>query len=246
MELVGDFWVTDPVFKGCYGDSLLYTSGELNQLRWLGIHLPPYQGEIPTPLAPSYLQARQPKVMKQSPPRDVTPSLPVELPKTNHSGGKGRPHHGSDAAPTHPLQRTPTLLPPISLQVPRGQSQASRRSLPGLRALSSVAVLLPHPLSQSDANRKMSTWRATAHSTQPFPSAPVPLTASTVQWDPTVMEPSFCLPPSPQLPWALAVPDSGELRLMKVGTRWLQFTPSQASTFQDTLQQDLATLLPLS
>ena len=34
MELVGDFQVTDPIFKGCYRDSLLYTGGELDQLRW--------------------------------------------------------------------------------------------------------------------------------------------------------------------------------------------------------------------
>ena len=107
MELVGDFWVTDPIFKGCYGDSLLYTGGELDRLRWWGIHLSPYQGEIPAPLAPSYLQARQPKAMKQSPPRDVTPSLPVELPKTNHSGGKGRPHHGSGCSSNTSTPKNP-------------------------------------------------------------------------------------------------------------------------------------------
>ena len=30
MELVGDFRATDPIFKGCYGDSLLYTGGEFD------------------------------------------------------------------------------------------------------------------------------------------------------------------------------------------------------------------------
>ena len=30
MELVGDFRMRDPIFKGCYGDSLLYTSRELD------------------------------------------------------------------------------------------------------------------------------------------------------------------------------------------------------------------------
>ena len=29
IELVGDFRATDPIFKGCYGDSLLYTDVEL-------------------------------------------------------------------------------------------------------------------------------------------------------------------------------------------------------------------------
>ena len=94
MELVGDFRVTDPIFKGCYRDSLLYTGGELDRLRLQGIHLPLYQGEIPTPPAPSYRQARQPKVTKQSPPRAATPSPPVESPKAKCSGGKGSPHHG--------------------------------------------------------------------------------------------------------------------------------------------------------
>ena len=93
MELVGDFWVTDPVFKGCYGDSLLYTSRELNRIRWWWIHLSPYWGKIPASPAPFYLQDRQPKVMKRSPPRAATPSPPVESPKTKCSGGKGRPHH---------------------------------------------------------------------------------------------------------------------------------------------------------
>ena len=95
MELVGDFRVMDLIFKGCYGGSLLYTGGELDRLRWWGIHLPPYQGEIPTPLAPSYQQASQPKMMKRSPPRAATPSPPVESPKAKRSGGKGGPHCGS-------------------------------------------------------------------------------------------------------------------------------------------------------
>ena len=85
----------DPIFKGCYGDSLLYTDVELGQLRWHGIHLPPYQGEIPTPPAPSYLQARQPKVTKWSPPRAATPNPSVESLKTKCSGSKGRTHCSS-------------------------------------------------------------------------------------------------------------------------------------------------------
>ena len=93
MELVGDFRSMDPIFKGCYGDSLLYTDIELGRLRQHGIHLPLYWGEIPTPLAPSYLQARQPKVMKWSPPRAVTPNPSVESPKTKCSSDKGGPHH---------------------------------------------------------------------------------------------------------------------------------------------------------
>ena len=36
MELVGDFQVADPIFKGCYGDSLLYSDVYLHWLRWRG------------------------------------------------------------------------------------------------------------------------------------------------------------------------------------------------------------------
>ena len=55
------------------------------------------------------------------------------------------------------------------------------------------------------------------------------------------------LPPSITLtPLGLGGSSSGKICLMKVGTHWLQFIPTQASTFQDTLQQDPATLLPLS
>ena len=95
MELVGDFRVADLIFKGCYGDSLLYSDVELRWLRQQGIHLPAYLGEIPMPLAPSYLQARQPKVMKQSLPRAATPNQSLQSPKTKCSSGKGRPHCGS-------------------------------------------------------------------------------------------------------------------------------------------------------
>ena len=54
MEMVGDFKATDPIFKGCYRDSLLYSNADLCQLRWRKIHLPVFQGEIPMPPAPSY------------------------------------------------------------------------------------------------------------------------------------------------------------------------------------------------
>ena len=43
MELLGDFRSPDPIFKGCYADSFLYTDMDLGQLRWHGIHLPPYR-----------------------------------------------------------------------------------------------------------------------------------------------------------------------------------------------------------
>ena len=100
MELVGDFWMADPIFMGCYGDSLLYSDVDLHRLRWWGIHLPAYWGEIPVPPAPSYQQAREPEVMKQPPPRVVTPNPSVESPKTKCSSSKGSPHHSSAKKPS--------------------------------------------------------------------------------------------------------------------------------------------------
>ena len=162
--------MTDPIFKGCYGDSLLYTSRELDRLRQQWIHLPPYRGKIPTLPAPSYQQARQPKVMKQSPPRAETPSPPVELPTSTWPSAqvvRVAPTMARGTAPIHQLQSTPTLLPPRSLPVPRGQPQMARRGLPTCADLTSTAVPLPHPPNQSEANGKMSAWRATTHSTLP-------------------------------------------------------------------------------
>ena len=107
MELVGDFRSTDPIFKGCYGDSFLYSDMDLDQLRWCGIHLPPYWSKTLASLAPSYLQAKQPEATKWSPPWAATPNPTVESPKTKCSGSKGRHHHslghGSNTStPKHP------------------------------------------------------------------------------------------------------------------------------------------------
>ena len=55
IKLMGDFRSMDRIFKGCYGDSFLYSDMDLGQLQWQERHLPPYWGEIPTPPAPSYL-----------------------------------------------------------------------------------------------------------------------------------------------------------------------------------------------
>ena len=95
MELVGDFQAADPIFKGCYGDSLLYSDADLHQLRWQGIHLPAFQGEIPLPSAPSYWQARVPEMTKQSPHRAAASDTPTESPKAKHSSSKSSPQHGS-------------------------------------------------------------------------------------------------------------------------------------------------------
>ena len=39
MEVVGDFKAMDPIFKGSYGDSFLYSDDDLAQLRWQRVYL---------------------------------------------------------------------------------------------------------------------------------------------------------------------------------------------------------------
>ena len=91
MEMVGDFWAADPIFKGCYRDSLLYSNTDLRWLRQRGIHLPMFQGEIPVPPAPSCQKVREPMVTKQSPHRAAASDTPAESPKAKHSSSKSGP-----------------------------------------------------------------------------------------------------------------------------------------------------------
>ena len=180
MELVGDFRSMDPIFKGCYGDSFLYSDMDLGQLRWCGIHLPPYQSEIPAPPAPSYLQAKQPKATKRSPPWAMTPNPAVESPKTKHSGSKAGHHHSSGhgsntSTPKHP-DSTSAKKPSSSKEPAPNEQDKSPRSCGSHKQ----AIPPPCPLSQSDANGKKSTQKTPMHSTPPFPSAPVGLMASAV------------------------------------------------------------------
>ena len=131
MELVGDFRSTDPIFKGCYGDSFLHSDADLGQLRWHGIHLPPYQSEIPAPLAPSYLQARQPKASKWSPPGATTPNPAVESPNAKCSGGKGGHHHSlghSSNTSTPKCPDSTSTKKPSSSKEPTSNDQKSPRS----------------------------------------------------------------------------------------------------------------------
>ena len=130
MELVGDFRSTDPIFKGCYGNSFLYSDVDLGRLRWCGIHLPPYWSEIPAPLAPSYLQAKQPKATKQSPPWATTPNPAVESPNTKCSGRKGGHHHSSGrgsntSTPKHPDSTSAKKPSSSKKPVPKGTGQVS-------------------------------------------------------------------------------------------------------------------------
>ena len=52
MEMVGDFKAADPIFKGCYRDSLLYSDADLCRLRRQKIHLPCSRGRCLCHLPP--------------------------------------------------------------------------------------------------------------------------------------------------------------------------------------------------
>ena len=123
MEVVGNSKAVDPIFKGSYGDSLLYSEDDLAQLRWQKVYLPTFQEEIPVPPAPSYWQSRKPVAAKQSPHREAAPDTSMESPKTRHSSSKSGPPRGtrhssntsnlkcpdsiSAKKPSHPQESTP-------------------------------------------------------------------------------------------------------------------------------------------
>ena len=131
MKLIGDFRSTDPIFKRYFGDLFLYSDMDLGQLRWQEIHLPPYWGKIPTPLAPSYLQAKQSEAVKWSPPWATMPTMVAKYPKTKYSGGKGRHHcssgHGSNTSTLKHPDSTSTKKPSSSKEpVPKEQDKSPR------------------------------------------------------------------------------------------------------------------------
>ena len=123
MEVVGDFKAVDPIFKGCYGDSLLYSDDDLAQLRWQKVYLPTFQEEIPVPPAPSCRQDREPVAAKQSPCWVAAPDTSMESSKSKHSSSESRPLQGTGCSsntstpkcpdststkkPSHPQESTP-------------------------------------------------------------------------------------------------------------------------------------------
>ena len=172
----GMLWGLPPIFL-C-GTALAQAAGDS----------PPCMlGEIRVLLAPSYWQARQLEVTKQSPPRAVTLNLSVESPKTKCSGGKSSLHCGlghSSNISTPKCPDSTSAKKPSSSKEPTSNSQEKSPKAHG----SHKCGHSPSPSAKSVRHKqKMSTQKKPAHSTPPFPSAPVCLMASAVQWALTAM-----------------------------------------------------------
>ena len=193
---MGDFRSMDPIFKGCYGDSFLYSNVDLGRLQQWEIHLPPYQGEIPTPPASFYLQAKQSEATKRSPMQAMMLTMPAESPKTKSSSGKGGHHHSSGcglntSTPKHPDSTSAKKPSSPKEQVPKEQDKSPR-----VTALTNAAGPQLHLPSQMNVSGRRPTQKTPANSTPLSPLAPLGLMASTVQWGPTAKQLSSNLLPS--------------------------------------------------
>ena len=173
MEVVGNFRAMDPIFKGSYGDSFLYSEDDLVQLRRQKVYLPIFQGEIPMPPALSYRQSRELVSAKQSPHRVAAPDMAVESPKTRRSSSKGSALRGSGCSsktstpkhpdsmsaktPPHPQESTldhPAKSPQARSSRKRGHSPSPTTELAknkrrGLSVIASSTVDTTLPLGSS-------------------------------------------------------------------------------------------------
>ena len=107
METVGDFWVSDPIFKGSYGDSLLYTPKELCDLRDQGIYIPVYHIEVPPLPAPLYHQAWEPESTALLHLKVTASDMPMESGHIIHSSRKDSTQHSSGHSSTTSTPKRP-------------------------------------------------------------------------------------------------------------------------------------------
>ena len=152
MEVVGDFKTADPIFKGSYRDSFLYSDDDLAQLRQQKVYLPIFQEEIPMPPIPSYRQNSEPAAAKQSPHRVAALDTSVESPKTKHSSSRSGPPqstgHGSNTS-TPKWPDTTSAKKPSHLQ-----ESTPNCPLKFLQACSSwKCSCLPSPAAESDGGK---------------------------------------------------------------------------------------------
>ena len=127
IKVVGDFKAVDPIFKGSYRDSFLYSEDDLACLRWEKVYLPTFWEEIPMAPTPSYWQSRELVAAKQSLHRAAALDTSMESPKSRCCSSKSRPPqgtgHGSNTStpkcpdsmsakkPSHPQESTLDHLP---------------------------------------------------------------------------------------------------------------------------------------
>ena len=234
MELVGDFRSMNPIFKGCYGDSFLYSDVDLGQLRQCGIHLPPYQSEIRALPAPSYLQAKQPKATKWSPPWAMTPNPAVESPKAKCSGGKDGHHHslgyGSNTSTLKCPDSTSAKKPSSSKEPAPHKQEKSPRSHSSHKHGRSPSLSVESVRCKWKEVCTEDTY--TLNSTLPISSSRFDSFHNPMGSHSDVTE---LQPPSIALtPLVLVHLNNGDPCWMKVGTHWLRFILAQVSTFLDT------------
>ena len=191
MEVVGDFRATDPIFKGSYRDSFLYSEDDLARLRWQ-VYLPTFQEEIPMPPTPSYRQSREPVTAKQSPHRAAALDASVESPKIRHSSSKSGPLRGTGhgfktSTPKHPdstLAKTPPhpqeSTPDHPVKSPQARSSQKHGHSPsptagsaeskqrGLSGIASSTVDTTLPLGSSMMNTFLSPMGSLSEVVEPL------------------------------------------------------------------------------
>ena len=148
MEMVGDFKAADPIFKGCYRDSLLYSDADLCWLGWQKIHLPVFQGEVPVPPAPFYQQVREPTATKQSPHWVAALDTPAESPKAKHSSSKSGPQQGSRCSSNTSTPKCPDSMSAKKPSCPKESTLDDQVKSPKARS-SHKCDRLPSPTSGS-------------------------------------------------------------------------------------------------
>ena len=187
LEVVGNFRATDPIFKGCYGDSLLYSEADLAQLRWQKVYLPAFQREIPVPPAPSYRQVREPVVTEQSPHRVAALDTSVESPKAKHSSSKRRPSRGSRCSSNTSTLKHPDSTSTKKPSCPKDSTLDDQAKSPQARS-SHKCGHSPSPASGSAGCKQRDLCKVdSSRPTSLFPSTPTRWTTSAVQRVPSVM-----------------------------------------------------------
>ena len=151
MEVVGDFKAMDPIFKGSYGDSFMYSEDDLARLRQQKVYLPTFQ-EIPVPPALSYQQNSKPVAVKQSLHRWQLQTHLWSPPRLGVPAARAGLCGALDTAPIPPPQSALIPCLPRNPLILRNQPQTTQRSLhrPAVPRSAAACPLLPQ--SQMGAN----------------------------------------------------------------------------------------------